>query len=101
MSVPTDPVLDPVDEHRDDASARPRLLVRLVEWYQRAYQGRPSPCRFSPSCSAYAHEALIVHGAWRGLYLAVRRLARCRPFGPSGFDPVPEATASAVRRIDP
>jgi putative membrane protein insertion efficiency factor len=65
-------------------------LVRLIEWYQRSMEGRPSPCRFTPSCSAYAHEALVVHGRRRGLWLTVRRLARCRPFGPSGFDPVPD-----------
>lgn len=65
-------------------------LVRLVEWYQRSMEGRPSPCRFTPSCSSYAHEALVVHGSRRGLWLTVRRLARCRPFGPSGFDPVPD-----------
>jgi uncharacterized protein len=101
MSVQPAPGRVPMERHRD-VNARPRLLVRLIEWYQRAYQGRPSPCRFTPSCSAYAHEALIVHGTWRGLALAVRRLARCRPFGPSGFDPVPEATASsAVPRTDP
>ncbi len=64
-------------------------LVRLVDWYQRAAEGRPSPCRFSPSCSSYAREALLVHGTRRGLWLTVRRLARCRPFGPSGWDPVP------------
>jgi uncharacterized protein len=70
--------------------AAPRL-VRLVDWYQRAADGRPSPCRFSPSCSSYAREALLVHGTRRGLWLTVRRLARCRPFGPSGWDPVPPA----------
>ena len=64
-------------------------LVRLVDWYQRAMEGRPSPCRFTPSCSSYAREALVVHGRRRGLWLTVRRLARCRPLGPSGFDPVP------------
>ena len=64
-------------------------LVRLVDWYQRVAEGRPSPCRFSPSCSSYAREALLVHGTRRGLWLTVRRLARCRPFGPSGWDPVP------------
>ena len=53
-------------------------------------EGRPSPCRFTPSCSAYAVEALEVHGSVRGLWLTVRRLVRCRPFGPSGWDPVPE-----------
>ena len=65
-------------------------LVRMVDWYQRAFEGRPSPCRFTPSCSTYAREALIVHGTGRGLWLTFRRLTRCRPFGPSGYDPVPE-----------
>jgi putative membrane protein insertion efficiency factor len=76
-----------------EAETRPTpRLVRLIEWYQRSMEGRPSPCRFTPSCSSYAHEALMVHGTRRGLWLTLRRLARCRPFGPSGFDPVPEAT---------
>lgn len=66
------------------------LLVRMIDFYQRAVEGRPSPCRFTPSCSSYAREALEVHGRWRGTWLTIRRLARCRPFGPSGFDPVPE-----------
>jgi len=60
-----------------------------IEWYQRSFAGRPSPCRFFPSCSHYAHEAIEVHGTTRGSWLAARRLLRCRPFGPSGFDPVP------------
>ena len=64
-------------------------MLRAIESYQRAFEGRPSPCRFFPTCSAYGHEAIVVHGAGRGLWLTVRRLARCRPFGPSGFDPVP------------
>lgn len=62
----------------------------MVVHYQKAVEGRPSPCRFTPSCSAYAIEALEVHGTARGLWLTVRRLLRCRPFGPSGWDPVPE-----------
>jgi putative membrane protein insertion efficiency factor len=70
--------------------ARAPRLVRLVEWYQRAAEGRPSPCRFSPSCSSYARDALLVHGTRHGLWLTVRRLSRCRPLGPSGWDPVPE-----------
>ena len=67
-----------------------RRLVGCIEWYQRGTAGRPSPCRFTPSCSCYAHEALVVHGSRRGLWLVLLRLARCRPFGPCGFDPVPD-----------
>lgn len=66
-------------------------LIAAVRWYQRGFAGRPSPCRFTPTCSCYAVEALETHGAGRGLWLTVRRLLRCRPFGPSGFDPVPLA----------
>lgn len=68
-----------------------RKLLAVIDFYQRAREGRPSPCRFHPSCSSYAKESLAVHGAGRGTWLAVRRLVRCRPFGPSGFDPVPPA----------
>ena len=64
--------------------------MRVVEWYQRAAEGRPSPCRFTPSCSEYAHGSLARYGSRKGLWLTMRRLARCRPFGPSGYDPVPE-----------
>jgi uncharacterized protein len=70
---------------------KPAIAVRLVLVYQRLFEGRPSPCRFTPSCSAYAVEALEQHGTKRGLLLTLRRLSRCRPFGPSGWDPVPDA----------
>jgi len=77
---------------RDEARPRPgaRLLIALVE----AYRLVLSPliggfCRFTPSCSLYAQEALLRHGALGGLALAVRRLLRCHPFNPGGFDPVP------------
>jgi uncharacterized protein len=66
-------------------------MLRAIRFYQRAFEGRPSPCRFFPTCSEYTREAIQTHGSGRGLWLTVRRLARCRPFGPSGFDPVPPA----------
>jgi putative membrane protein insertion efficiency factor len=67
-----------------------RWLIRAVRWYQVGREGYPSPCRFEPSCSNYSLEALETFGAFRGTLLTIRRLLRCRPFGPSGFDPIPE-----------
>jgi putative membrane protein insertion efficiency factor len=63
-------------------------------------EGRPSPCRFTPSCSSYALEALEVHGTLRGIWLTLRRFIRCRPFGPSGYDPVPEPVPHRHPRRD-
>jgi len=71
--------------------ARPLLFV--IHGYQVVRAGRPSPCRFDPSCSAYAVDALRTHGATRGSLLAIRRLARCHPWGGQGYDPVPDKKA--------
>jgi uncharacterized protein len=70
------------------------VLHRLVGLYQWLSRGRPSPCRFDPSCSTYAREALEVHGAARGSWLAARRLGRCHPWGGAGWDPVPQRKAN-------
>ncbi|MFN8049871.1 MAG: membrane protein insertion efficiency factor YidD [Acidimicrobiales bacterium] len=64
-------------------------LLALIRGYQYVVAGRPSPCRFDPSCSTYAAESIATHGALRGSALAVRRLARCHPWGGQGYDPVP------------
>jgi len=67
-----------------------RTILGLIGAYQLVRLGRVSPCRFTPTCSEYAKEAIERHGVGRGLALALRRLSRCRPGGPSGYDPIPE-----------
>lgn len=77
--------------------------ARLLALPIRAYRLVASPwvgngCRFLPSCSAYALEALETHGAWRGGWLALRRVARCHPWGGHGHDPVPPAGGGSGAR---
>ena len=75
------------EQHRSVAQRAALVLLRL---YQAARAGGVSPCRFYPSCSAYAVEAVERHGAVAGLWLAARRIGRCRPFGGHGVDLVPD-----------
>jgi hypothetical protein len=67
-----------------------RVVVSLIRFYQLGRAGHVSPCRFTPTCSEYAAQALARRGVVRGLGLTLRRLGRCHPFGPFGADPVPE-----------
>ena len=77
-----------------------RGLTRVIGWYQVVHQDRVSPCRFVPSCSTYALEAVSTRGALRGSALALRRLARCHPWGGHGYDPVPPAPSAHLERVD-
>jgi uncharacterized protein len=72
-----------------------RGLLRTINLYQRLSAYRPSPCRYIPTCSEYAREAVETHGARRGTWLAIRRLSRCHPLGGLGFDPVPARSGCA------
>jgi len=71
-------------------TAGARLSVALLDFYKRFLSPLlPRACRFEPTCSAYAREAIERHGFWRGAGLAVKRLLRCNPFHRGGLDPVP------------
>ncbi len=69
------------------------VLVYLIRGYQLAISPLLGPrCRFYPSCSHYAKEAIETHGAIRGTWLSVKRISRCHPLNDGGFDPVPKHT---------
>ncbi|MEE1000811.1 MAG: membrane protein insertion efficiency factor YidD [Bacteroidales bacterium] len=66
------------------------LFVKLIRFYQTAISPHtPAACRFTPTCSQYALEAIKKHGPFKGLWLAIKRILRCHPWGGSGYDPVP------------
>jgi len=72
------------------ALAPQKLLLALITFYQKALSPHfPSSCRFEPSCSRYAAEAIGKYGARKGGWLSIRRILRCNPFRPGGYDPVP------------
>jgi putative membrane protein insertion efficiency factor len=67
-----------------------RLALELIRLYQSTLsQVMPRNCRFTPTCSQYTYEAVSKFGLFKGIWLGVRRIARCQPFNPGGYDPVP------------
>ena len=85
-------VLDPFTRVRRPTIAASVLMAPIIGYQKYLSPLKAAPtCRFYPSCSSYALEALRIHGAIRGSALAVARIAKCQPFHPGGFDPVPPA----------
>jgi uncharacterized protein len=76
-----------------------KLALGLIRFYQKGISPFTLPsCRFTPTCSAYAHEAIEMHGLLRGGWLFMKRFARCHPFGGKGFDPVPPVVRAPLSR---
>ena len=97
LAAPGAPEAAPFDREAPRRSPLAAAVGALLLGAIRLYQWTLGPllfagaCRFSPSCSRYGAEAIRQHGPWRGVALLLRRLSRCRPFGGSGYDPVPDA----------
>ena len=65
-------------------------FIFLIRFYQVVISPlTPATCRFVPTCSSYSHEAIVKHGVIKGIWLAVKRISKCHPWGKSGYDPVP------------
>lgn len=86
------------DPTRSGAGPIARLLMLPIRAWRLLSQRLPPRCRFHPSCSAYALEALELHGARRGSWLAIRRVGRCHPWHDGGLDPVPPPNTRSSRR---
>lgn len=68
------------------------VLILFLKFYKKVISPLlPNACRYSPTCSEYMLEAISVHGVWKGIYLGIKRILRCHPWGGSGYDPVPNA----------
>ena len=94
MSMATDerPRVE-TDPARPSPGLAARGLLAMAGWYQALRSGRPTGCRYVPTCSEFAVEAITRYGAGRGTLLAIGRVGRCGPWGGHGFDPVPEPRA--------
>jgi putative membrane protein insertion efficiency factor len=108
VTITADPAIAPEERSSDRLEPRagrqePATPSKVAGWsiaairaYQLARSGRPTGCRYLPTCSEYAIEAIEVHGLVRGVGLAARRLMRCNPWGGHGVDPVPHRRSTCT-----
>ncbi|HHY69259.1 MAG TPA: membrane protein insertion efficiency factor YidD [Bacillota bacterium] len=78
-----------------------KVLIYLIEFYQKylsPLKGHPT-CKYYPTCSEYARQAILIHGPFKGVILAAWRLLRCNPFSRGGYDPVPQPGLSEVKEV--
>ncbi|WP_218012438.1 membrane protein insertion efficiency factor YidD [Bacillus sp. AFS041924] len=76
-----------------------KILIGIIRFYQKWISpATPPTCRFYPTCSHYGLEALQTHGALKGSYLTTKRILKCHPFHPGGFDPVPEKIIKGTKK---
>ena len=91
-------------EMAENSSTRPKswavtIALKLIEIYQRYISPlTPPSCRFYPTCSRYTYEAIMRYGLMQGIWLGLKRLCKCHPFHPGGYDPVPELPSSTPQR---
>lgn len=98
QTAPVEPARTEPPERRPGLAARAALAT--IRFYQRRLSPLlPPTCRFEPTCSQYAKIAVERFGLWRGGWLATRRIARCHPWHPGGWDPVPEPSDTESRSI--
>ena len=68
-----------------------KVFIKMIELYQVTPLHTHSMCRFTPTCSEYTKEAIDKYGSWKGIWMGIKRILRCHPFGKKGYDPVPDS----------
>lgn len=78
-----------------------RILINIISFYKKHISPlKTASCRFYPTCSEYAIEAIQKYGCFKGIFLTIKRLLRCHPYNPGGYDPVPDSLDKLLFRIE-
>lgn len=77
-----------------------KVLIKFIDFYQKTPLKTHSMCRFTPTCSQYMKEAIMEYGSAKGLFLGIKRILRCNPFGGKGYDPVPLKKSKKINELN-